>query len=240
MTQENRDQMIRTSTGLVPGLIVVGMGILFLLNNLEILHVYDWWQLWPVVVIAIGATKLVDSPSPNEKAGGAVMILIGGVFLASTFGWFDVRARDLWPVALIGAGVVMLFNRLRQLEGREHANWSIAEPTGEPDGVAVFGGFKRSFTTLDYRGGDFVAVFGGGDINLRQAGMQTDAAVVNVTAIFGGFTIKVPPHWLVVNELVGIFGGHEDKTVQPSPDAPDVKRLIVRGAAIFGGVTIKN
>ncbi len=240
MTQENRDQMIRTSAGLVPGLIIVGLGTLFLLNNLDIVRVYDWWQLWPVVVIAIGATKLVDSPSPNEKAGGAVMILIGGVFLASTFGWFDVRARDLWPVALIGAGVVMLFNRLGQLENRDYATWSIAEPKGQADGIAVFGGFKRAITTNDYRGSDYVAFFGGGEVNLRQAGMQADAAVLTITAIFGGFTIKVPPQWLVVNELVGIFGGHEDKTVQPFPDAPGVKRLIIRGVAVFGGVTIKN
>jgi cell wall-active antibiotic response 4TMS protein YvqF len=239
MTQENRDQMIRTSTGLVPGLIIVSLGILFLLNNLEIVKVWDWWQLWPVVVIAIGATRLVDSPSPNQKAGGAVMILVGGAFLASNFGWFSPRARDLWPIALIGAGLVMLFDRLGQLDG-DQARWRIAEPKGQPDGIAVFGGFKRAFTTDDYRGGDYVAIFGGGDINLRQAGIQADAAVITVTAIFGGLTIKVPPHWLIVNELVGIFGGHEDKTVQPSPDAPGVKRLIVRGVAMFGGVTIKN
>lgn len=240
MTQENGDQMIRTSTGLVPGLIIVGVGILFLLNNLEIVPVYDWWQLWPVVVIALGVTKLVDSPSSNERASGAVMILIGGVFLASTLGWFSPRAGDLWPVALIGAGVVMLFNRLGQLEGGGHTSCRIAKPNGKPDGVAVFGGFKRAYTTDDYRGGDLVAVFGGGDVNLRQAGMRADAAIITVTAIFGAVTIKVPPQWLVVNELAGIFGGNDDKTVQPSPDAPGVKRLIVRGVAVFGGVTIKN
>jgi hypothetical protein len=37
----------------------------------------------------------------------------------------------------------------------------------------------------------------------------------------------------------GIFGGFIDNTVHP-PQSPDMKHLIVRGAAVFGGVTFKN
>jgi hypothetical protein len=40
--------------------------------------------------------------------------------------------------------------------------------------------------------------------------------------------------------VVGIFGGTSDETVQPLPEAPGVKRLVVRGVAVFGGVEIKN
>lgn len=227
--------MVRTSAGWVPGLIVAGLGILFLLNNLNVVVIYNWWQLWPVVVIAIGITKLIDA---GQKATGAVMIVVGGIFLATTLGWFSWRVWELWPLALIGAGVVMLIERLSALS--KGSNWNIAESNGQTDGVAVFSGFKRRVTTDDYRGADYLAVFGGGEVNLRQAGMQADAAVITVTAIFGGIEFKVPENWLVVNELVGIFGGHEDKTVQPSPDAPGVKRVILRGTAVFGGVTIKN
>ncbi len=229
--------MIRTSTGLVPALIVVGLGVLFLLGNLEIVRIYDWWQLWPVVVIAIGATKLVDSPAHHEKAAGSIMIVIGGIFLASTLGWFSWRVWDLWPLALIGVGLVKLFQQLGRFEERSH--WRVALRDTRTDGIAVFGGFKRR-TTGDYRGAEYVTAFGGGEIDLREAFMQADAAVVNITAIFGGLEFKVPEHWLVINEVAGIFGGTEDKTAQPSPDAPGVKRLIVRGTAIFGGISIKN
>jgi len=43
----------------------------------------------------------------------------------------------------------------------------------------------------------------------------------------------------------GLFGHltpavADDKTAQPSPDTPGIKRLILRGAAIFGGVSVKN
>ena len=238
MTQDNRDYMIRTSTGLVPGLILAGLGVLFLLSNLDILQVYNWWQLWPVVVIAIGVTKLVDSPVIGEKTAGAVMIGVGGIFLATTFGWVPWDVLDFWPLALIGLGLVMLFQRLGDLE--ENSRWRYAARSQHADGIAFFGGFQRRVTTDDYGGADYVTIFGGAEIDLRGADIQADGAVVNITAIFGGVEIKVPEHWQVVNEAVGIFGGIEDKTAQPAPGTPGMKRLVVRGVAVFGGASFKN
>ena len=79
MTEDNRDHIGRTHSGLVPGLIVAGIGVLFLLNNLRIVRVYEWWQFWPVILIAIGVTRLVDSQTANERTGGAIMLVIGGM-----------------------------------------------------------------------------------------------------------------------------------------------------------------
>src|SRR5215469_11395678 len=141
MTGNNRDQIRYTSTGLVPGLIVAGMGVLFLLNNLNIVRVYDWWLLWPVILIAIGLTKLVDSPHHNEKAGGAVMLVVGGIFLATNLGYLSWRIWEWWPLILIGAGLMMLLNRTRT--GFIHGIRTGSYTTRTPDAIAVFGGFKR-------------------------------------------------------------------------------------------------
>ena len=37
---------------------------------------------------------------------GTVLILIGSIFLVDQFGWFEFR--ELWPVILIGVGLVMI------------------------------------------------------------------------------------------------------------------------------------
>ena len=237
MTQDNHDQMIRTSAGYVPGLIVAGLGVLFLLSNLEIVRIYSWWQLWPVVVIGIGATKLVDDPSHHQKAAGAMMIVAGGFFLASTFGWLPWNVWDFWPVALIGAGVVMLVQRLGQID--ERSRWNVPPTDRRTGGFALFSGFDRRIAG-EYRGGEYTAIFGGGKVNLLRAEIAEDAVVVHVAAIFGGLEFEVPDHWQVVNDVVGIFGATDDQTAQPSPETPGLKRLILRGAAIFGGVSIKN
>jgi hypothetical protein len=142
-----------------------------------------------------------------------------------------------WPLALIGAGVVMLVQRLSQVDNRSH--WNMAPPDTRTGGLALFSGFDRRING-EYRGAEYVAVFGGGKVKLRRAEISADAVVIHATAIFGGLEFEVPDHWLVVNDVVGIFGGTDDQTAQPSPETPGLKRLIVRGAAIFGGVSIKN
>jgi hypothetical protein len=239
MSNDNRDSIRCTSTGLVPGIIVVGIGVLFLLNNLGIVRVHDWWNLWPVILIAIGLTKLIDSPHPNEKSGGAVMLIVGGVFLARNMGWWLTWSIwEWWPILLIGAGLLMLLNRTgvglpAGIRTRLHSG-------SRADALAIFGGFKRQDSSDDYRGASYVAVFGGGEVDLRRSQIQGEGAMIDIQAIFGGFEIKVPPNWIVVNEVLGIFGGASDETIHPSPDAPGVKRLTVRGMAFCGGFAIKN
>ena len=46
--------------------------------------------------------------------------------------------------------------------------------------------------------------------------------------------------WIVVVQGASIFGGFSDESVHPSPDMPGVKRLFLKGAAVFGGVAVKN
>ena len=53
---------------LIPALIVIGIGVLFLLNNLNILYFSEWARYWPVIVIAIGLVKLVDANTPSGAA----------------------------------------------------------------------------------------------------------------------------------------------------------------------------
>jgi hypothetical protein len=235
---DNEQQPRHGHSALIPGVIVAGIGVLLLLNNLNIVYVHDWWKFWPLILIAIGAARLIDSPHPREKTGGAIMVIVGGIFLSTNLGVFSWSIWAWWPLLLIGVGLMMLFNRG---SGRLAIGLKIpGEYMPKADGIAIFGGFKRRVVSDDYRGANYVAIFGGGEIDLRRVQIRGESALVDITAIFGGFEIRVPQNWIVVNEMVGIFGGTGDETRQPSPNDPDVKRLIVRGAAIFGGVGIKN
>jgi hypothetical protein len=58
--------------------------------------------------------------------------------------------------------------------------------------------------------------------------------------MFGGVDLKVPPNWIVVGQVVAIFGGFGNKSVEPSADMPGVKRLYIKGSSMFGGVAVKN
>jgi hypothetical protein len=55
-----KDEAQRQREGITGGLILISIGAIFLLNNLDILRIHDLWKYWPVILIAIGVGKLVD------------------------------------------------------------------------------------------------------------------------------------------------------------------------------------
>ena len=60
---------------------------------------------------------------------------------------------------------------------------------------------------------------------------------VNVFAVCGGITMKVPPDWTVILHGTPILGGFEERTARPANQS---KRLVVKGYAIMGGVEVRN
>ena len=222
---------------LIPAIIVIGIGVLFLLNNLNILYFSEWARYWPVILIAIGLVKLVDADSPGGHVAGAILVGLGAIFLGQTLGYLSVRMHDLWPLFLIGAGLLMLF-RGDSWHGisrgpRIHTYGRLRE-------ASVFGGGKRQVNTRDFTGGQVDAVFSGYEIDLRGATMAADSATLKIGAVFAGIEIRIPETWSVVIEADGVFGAIADKTVQPDPQTPGLKRLVIKGAAVFGGVEVKN
>jgi predicted membrane protein len=243
------------------GLILVAIGVLFLLANLNIVHGSYWISYWPVIPIVIGLVQLVDSTSSSGRIGGGVLLVVGGLFLADNLGYLNFPIWDLWPLVLIAVGLMMLWNRagfvgrqdaIDRLGGHRTAdgpckrwNWPdmnagyFTTSSGSVNEFAVFGGLKRAVVAQDFRGGKVAVIFGGITLDLTGAGMAEDVAVLHVSALYGGVGIKVPPTWSVEARGVGIFGGFGDHSIHP-PAGPGMKRLIVKGAAIFGGVGIKN
>jgi predicted membrane protein len=102
--------------------------------------------------------------------------------------------------------------------------------------TAILGGFQRRVTSQDFRGGEVTAMFGGCELDLRDANIASEA-VLTTFALCGGITVKVPIDWTVEMEGTPILGGFDEKTAVPKDRS---KRLIVRGYAIMGGVEIRN
>jgi predicted membrane protein len=224
---------------LIPGLVLVGLGMLFLLDNLHILYLREWVRFWPVILIAIGLAKVVDSAFAGGRTVGIIFMCVGAILLAKNFGLILVRVRDLWPIFLIGIGLFMLWHRLTP-----HPTWHDRQRSSSASVVsdhAVFGGGKRNVNTDDFQGGEVSAIFGGVELNLRRAVMKGESATLEVNTVFGGVEVTIPENWSAVVQGSGVFGGFSDSTVQPDPArTPDFRRIIVRGAAVFGGVNIKN
>lgn len=82
------------------------------------------------------------------------------------------------------------------------------------------------------------AIMGACKLDLRQAVIAGDEAVVDVTAVMGGVEILVPANWTVEARVLPILGGVGDET-RPDRSQP-TQRLVVRGVAFMGGVDVKS
>jgi hypothetical protein len=113
-----------------------------------------------------------------------------------------------------------------------------APSSGTDRMVAVFSGTERKGRWRVRRQIEAYAVFGGVDLDMREAVFESRVVEVNGIWCFGGLDIKVPEGVEVRNEVVAIFGGSEVKHVgDPQPGAPV---LVIKGVALFGGVSVRG
>jgi hypothetical protein len=104
--------------------------------------------------------------------------------------------------------------------------------------VAVFGGVTRTGRWRVRRKIHSVALFGGIDLNLREAIFEGSTVEISGFWCFGGLDIKVPAGMEVRDQTVGIFGGTDVRDVgDPLPGAPT---LVIKGATLFGGVSVRG
>jgi hypothetical protein len=104
--------------------------------------------------------------------------------------------------------------------------------------VAIFSGVSRSGKWRVRRKTQALAVFGGIDLDLRDAIFEGSTIEMSGICCFGSLDIKVPPGVEVRNEMVGIFGDTAIKYLgDPIPGAPT---LVIKGLTLFGGVTVRG
>jgi predicted membrane protein len=219
------------------GVLIIVVGLLLFLDNLDILESDSILQWWPILLIAVGLVKLFERGASGGRAFGFVLLLVGTVILLNNLHITYINLWDLWPVLIVLVGGSMIWRAVSMQKERTRVAEGGAIEDARIDGSAFLGGYSTGTSTRDFQGGSLTAVMGGCEIDLRNASMKEPEAVVDVFSFWGGIELKVPRDWAVVAEATPILGGIDDKT-QASPEAS--KRLIIRGMVIMAGVEIKN
>jgi len=102
--------------------------------------------------------------------------------------------------------------------------------------VAVFSGSERKGHWRVPRRSRAVAVFGGVELDMREAELAAPEVHIRAVAIFGGVVIDVPRGVEVRMTGLALFGGKSAK-VPPAPRGAPI--LHVRCTVVFGGVEVK-
>jgi hypothetical protein len=156
---------------------------------------------------------------------------IGELMLAKTFDDLIPLTRDL---VIVGPPAPVAVP--------QSASRFTIDATGQdrqPDKmIAIFGGVTRTGRWRIRKKTQALALFGGMDLDLRDAIFEAPVVEISGFWCFGGLDMKVPEGIEVQDQTAGIFGGTDVRDIgDPVPGAPT---LVIKGVALFGGVSIRG
>jgi len=154
-------------------------------------------------------------------------------YAAKTYGDLEPVTQDLPASGSIGQAPV---------QRHPGAKWNRVggTPTGST-AIAIFSGSDRRGAWVVPAQFSAFAMFGGVNLDLREALLAEREVTITAVAIMGGVDITVPDDCAVVVDGAGVLGGFDESVkrgVAPAPPGSPVVRI--RGLAVMGGVTVKR
>jgi hypothetical protein len=223
------------SPKLVLGVAIIVAGLVLTLDNLGLIEAHTIFKLWPLVLVAMGIAKLRQEGSSGGM-GGWFLVLGGTFLLLFTFARGHL-AEALAPMLVVAFGILIVIKALKQSRGIPP---ELVRSEDFLQGTAIFGGFKRRVLTQTFKGGELTAIFGGFEVEMQQAALESNQARMDVFVLFGGGELRVPEGWEVANRATAMFGALNDKTHHGPNPTEGRPRLVVTGLILFGGLEVKS
>lgn len=242
---------------LIVSIFLLTSGTILILGNMGIIdrYIFRYIFSWQSLLIAFGIFNLAGGIR-SHWFGSTILISVGTLFLIDEL--YTLRtgfSNIIWPLLLIIVGIaiiVKIFFSKKNINssdnhfntGEEKSNFGIGEQKSDDDYINVsriFSGIRIRSVSQNFHGGNGSFIFGGGEIDLREAKLSEGITVLKVECIFGGVKIYVPINWDVSIESTGIFGGFSDERRYISiNDIDKTRKLIIKAEAVFGGGEISN
>ncbi len=210
------------------GILLIFAGTVMLLDRMDLLPEFlEWLASWYTILIAIGVYNILS----GNKSSGIIMLVIGGFFLINDLDLFSISWSYVWPIALMGLGVLFLFRNSMSRFSEQTTDAQFFDAT------SVLGGGKQLITSNPMNGGRITCILGGAEVDLRKS-VPANGAVIDIFNFMGGSEIRVPEDWNVSVEVSSILGGFQDKrNVAVHENSPVIK---IKGFTILGGGEIKT
>ncbi|HTQ05281.1 MAG TPA: DUF5668 domain-containing protein [Polyangiaceae bacterium] len=222
--------------GFVAGLFslaFVAMGGLLLAGNLGMIA-FPAARLWPALLVLLGLSFIVrgryyrhrfhahwDPPNgggTDDGGGGGG----GGGYGGGGYG-----------------GGTGLGGASKETPVTVHQRHSQSTDSDRLNKQYTFSGAQLRIESQAWQGGELGVTAGGVELDLRNAQLAPEGAVLDLRVVMGGVEIRVPDTWRVHCEVTPLFGGADDatRTTQGTADAP---RLRILGTVTLGGVNVRN
>lgn len=250
MAQTRRSRLLSSQALL--GVLIVLVGVLLLGRTTDLYDLGFVWDFVPSLFVLLGLYALVRSGFRNVF-GPLVIVVVAGAWQLVTLGYVTYdEVWQFWPLFLVFFGLSLIASQ-----------WRRPAPATVGDGyvsaMAIFGGSEKRSTSPSFTGAGLTAIFGGTELDLRDATVADPPAHVSAVALFGGVTVIVPRDWNVELDVLPILGGASDDRPRrerevdrgetsdgasgegrPASRERDELDLVVSGFAAFGGVSVED
>ena len=90
------------------GLVLMAVGLVFLLDRMDLVDVRSLWHYWPLLIVAAGINQTIGYPSAKEFSTGLWTVFIGLWLFAVFEGFLGLTFRNSWPLFLLMGGLQMI------------------------------------------------------------------------------------------------------------------------------------
>lgn len=229
----------------VAGIILIVLGVVFLLDELDIFYFGDIIRTyWPLLIVFYGLGSLFDKT--KSKVFSAIVLIFGVIIQLNKLNYLNKGIMSYFlPSVLIIVGINMIFESEKNKKkikvdfDTDFDSNDFEKNTIKDNFIshtALFSGLELKVINEDFAGAKLNAIFGGIEIDLTNVKTTKKVIVIEANAIFGGIEITIPQDWNVKIEGTPLFGGysmnHKRQVIENAPT------VVFRGLALFGGVEI--
>ncbi|SHO47815.1 LiaF transmembrane domain-containing protein [Anaerocolumna xylanovorans] len=223
-----------TPSNLIWGIIFIILGVGF---GGEAMGLWDfniffsgWWAL---IIVILSVVSIIQN---GPKTGNIIWLAIGGMLFLGQQDIvdFDVIGKLIVPVIFVLIGISIIFRNSFHLKRDQFKN--VKFQGGMNQHSAIFAGNEYHVHGEKFMGTNMNAIFGGVELDLREAIIEEDI-VINATVAFGGIDITVPGNVNVKVSNIPIFGGVSNKAGRTYNES--LPTIYVNSTCMFGGIDIK-
>ncbi|MBQ3306127.1 hypothetical protein IJH02_01680 [Candidatus Saccharibacteria bacterium] len=242
---------MKKTRGIIWGIAVLALGVIFGGNALGIWNIdiffKGWWTLFLIVPSTIGLITEKEKLSNLMVLGVGICLLLAA---QDVFSW-ETAGKTILALFLVVLGLGIIFKTIFHNKFKKAIKDEVkkSEKAGdEPRShLAIFSGENVSYDKEELKNVKLCAVFGGIELDLRNAIIK-DAAVIKAFSLFGGIDILLPENVILKTSSGFIFGGITDdrknadkkSTAKNNKSAKSTNPTIYLDASGgFGGVEVK-
>lgn len=218
------------------GAALIVVGVLFALKTLNVVDINiffsGWWTLFIIVPCLFGLI------TDKDKLGNIIGLFVGVFLLLAcqdVFG-FDMLWKIGVPAIIVIIGLKLILTAL--FNDKASKMVTVSKENGEEIKVinATFSGQDIQLDGEKFQGAELSAIFGGIKLNLKNAVIEKDCAII-LSAIFGGIDIYIPDNVNVKITSNSAFGGVSNKKSNANVEGQPT--IYITATCVFGGADIK-